>query len=357
MDERSLQQILAAGVKYGASDVHFKAGMAPLLRVSKDLNWIKAPQLSPEDTEVIAQILLARSPHREDSTKPEIDTSYEIPDVGRFRVNIFRQMGRYAIIMRVIPLKAPSFDNLILPPSIQQIAEFERGLVLVAGATGSGKSSTLAAIINRINETRKCHIVTIEDPVEFIHRDLKSSITQREIGLDTPNFASALRATLRQDPDVVLVGEMRDYETIDIAIKAAETGHLVFSTVHTTDTAKTINRLMSVFPSEEQNAVRFRLSESLMAVVAQRLLPRQDSKGMIAACEIMINTLSIKECIINPEKLGMINDFISKGRELLGTQTFDQHLSELFKDGKITLDTAKSAATNPSDLERSLHCD
>lgn len=357
MDERTLQQILAAGIKYGASDIHFKAGMSPLLRVSKDLNWIKAPQLTPEDTEMIAQILLARSPHGEDPTKPEIDTSYEIPDVGRFRVNIFRQMGHYAVIMRVIPFKVPSFSDLVLPDAIRKIAAFERGLVLVAGATGSGKSSTLAAIINQINENRKCHIVTIEDPVEFIHKDIKSSITQREIGLDTPNFSSALRATLRQDPDVVLVGEMRDYETIDISIKAAETGHLVLSTVHTTDTAKTINRLMSVFPSNEQDAVRYRLSESLMAVIAQRLLPRQDAKGMVAACEIMINTLSIKDCIINPEKLSMINDFIEKGRELMGTQTFDQHLSELYKAGKITIETAKSAATNPNDLERALHCE
>jgi len=357
MDERALQQILSAGIKYGASDIHFKAGMAPLLRVSKDLNWIKAPKLTPEDTEMIAEILLARSPHGQDTTKPEIDTSYEIPDVGRFRVNIFRQMGRYAVIMRIIPYKVPTFDDLILPKGIHQVAAIERGLVLVAGATGSGKSSTLAAMINHINETRKCHIVTVEDPIEFVHQDIKSSITQREIGMDTPNFASALRASLRQDPDVLLVGEMRDYETIDIAIKAAETGHLVFSTVHTTDTAKTINRLMSVFPSTEQDAVRYRLSESLMAVVAQRLLPRADTKGMVAACEIMIKTLSIRECIINPEKLGMINDYIAKSRELLGTQIFDQHLAELYKAGMISIETAKSAATNPSDFERSLHFD
>lgn len=357
MDERTLQQILSAGVKYGASDIHFKVGMAPLLRVAKELNWVKAPKLTAEDTEAITRILLAGTPHSEDSVKTEIDTSYEIPEVGRFRVNIFRQMGRNAIIMRVIHFKVPTFEELLLPHTISTISGLERGLVLVAGATGSGKSSTLAAMINYINNERRCHIVTIEDPIEFVHQDIKSSITQREIGLDTPNFASALKASLRQDPDVLLVGEMRDHETIDIALKAAETGHLVFSTVHTTDTAKTINRLLSVFPSTEQDAVRYRLSESLMAVIVQRLLPRADIKGVIAACEIMISTLSIKECIAHPEKLSMINDYIAKGKELTGTQIFDQHLAELYQAGKISLEIAKSAATNPSDFERALNID
>lgn len=355
MDERSLQQILAAGVKYGASDIHFKVGMSPMFRVSKDLNWIKTPKLTREDTEAIANIMIANSVSRETADKPEVDTSYEIPDVGRFRVNVFRQMGLYSIIMRIIPFTIPTFDALALPQGIRQVADFERGLVLVAGATGSGKTSTLAAIINQINAERKSHILTIEDPVEFIHRDVKSSITQRAIGLDTPTFANALRAALRQDPDVILVGEMRDYETIDIALKAAETGHLVFSTVHTTDTAKTINRLLSVFPAAEQDGVRFRLSESLMAVIVQRLLPLIDGKGVVAACEIMISTLSIRDCISSPEKLPMINDFIAKGRELMGTQTFDQHLAELYHTGRISLNSAKAACSNPADFERSLH--
>jgi twitching motility protein PilT len=355
MDERALQQILAAGVKYGASDIHFKVGMSPLFRVQKGLNWIKAPKLTKEDTEAIVNILLPNSAFKENTSKTEIDTSYEIPDLGRFRVNIFRQMGRFCVIMRIIPFNIPTFESLNLPHATRQVANFERGLVLVAGATGSGKSSTLAAIINQINTDKKCHIITIEDPVEFVHKDIKSSITQREVGLDTTNFANALRASLRQDPDVILVGEMRDYETIDIALKAAETGHLVFSTVHTTDTAKTINRLISVFPSAEQEAVRFRVSEALAAIVAQRLLPLNEASGMIAACEIMINTLSVKECIINPEKLPQIYDYIAKGKELTGTQTFDQHLAELYQSGKITLNVAKSAASNPSDFERSLH--
>lgn len=355
MDERAFQQILAAGVKYGASDIHFKVGMSPMFRILKDLNWIKAPKLTKEDTEEIAKLLISHSIFKDNSDRPEIDTSYEIPEVGRFRANIFKQMGRYSIIMRIIPFKVPTFDDLNLPQGIRQVANFERGLVLVAGATGSGKSSTLAAIINHINMERRCHIVTIEDPIEFVHKDIKSTITQREVGLDTPNFANALRASLRQDPNVILVGEIRDYETIDIALKAAETGHLVFSTVHTTDTAKTINRLISVFPSTEQEAVRFRLSESLMAIITQRLLPLQDGSGIIAACEIMLSTLSIKECISNPEKLSQIFDYIEKGKELVGSQTFDQHLVELYRNGKILLNVAKAASSKPSDFERSLH--
>jgi twitching motility protein PilT len=357
MDERAFQQILAAGVKYGASDIHFKVGMSPMLRVSRDLTLIKAPKLAREDTEAIVNFLLSHSDHKADSDKSEIDTSYEIPEVGRFRVNIFKQMGRYSVIMRIIPFKIPTFDDLNLPQGARQVANFERGLVLIAGATGSGKSSTLAAIINHINMERRCHILTIEDPVEFVHKDIKSSVTQREVGLDTTNFSGALRSTLRQDPDVILVGEMRDYETIDIALKAAETGHLVFSTVHTTDIAKTINRLVGVFPSAEQEAIKYRLSEALMAVIAQRLLPMKDSKGMIAACEIMISSLSIKECICNSEKLSEINVYLEKGKELTGTQTFDQHLAELYKNDKLSLNIAKSAASNPSDFERSLHLD
>jgi twitching motility protein PilT len=355
MDEQALQQILSAAAKYGASDIHFKVGMAPLLRVSKGLSWIKSPKMSAEDMEKIVSFLLAHATHEIDRSASEIDLSYSIPDLCRFRVNIFKQMGRYSVIMRIIPTKIPTFDDLDLPEGIRRVANFDRGLVLVAGATGSGKTSTLAAIVDHINKERNCHILTIEDPIEFVHTDIKCSITQRELGLDTPSFTQALRSSLRQDPDVLLVGEMRDYETIDMALKAAETGHLVLSTIHTTDTVKSINRLMSVFPSNEQEAIRYRLAESLSAIIVQRLLPTVDKKGMVAVCEIMITSLSIKECIQNKEKLPMINDFLTKGRELSGTQTFDQHLAELYKAEKISLDIAKSAASNPGDFERSLH--
>jgi twitching motility protein PilT len=354
MDERTFQQILSAAVNYGASDVHFKVGMSPMFRVSKELNWIKAPKLTTEDTEAIATFLLSHTNYKDDLDKSEFDLSYEIPEVGRFRVNIFKQMNRNSIIMRVIPYRVPTFDSLHLPQAVRKVAFFERGLVLVTGAAGNGKSSTVAAIISQINNDRKRHIITIEDPIEFVHKDIKSSITQREIGLDTPNFTIALRASLRQDPDVILVGEMRDYETIDVALKAAETGHLVISTVHTVDAAKTITRLISVFPTNEQESVRFRLSESLMAIISQRLLPSKDLKGMIVACEILLSTLSIKECIANPERLSMIYEFIEKGKELLGMQSFDQHLAELYNSGKLSLEVARSASSNPSDFERSL---
>jgi twitching motility protein PilT len=354
MDERTFQQILTAGINYGASDIHFKVGMAPMLRVSKELNWIKAPKLTKEDTETVAKLLLSHAAYKDEPDKSEIDMSYEIPEVGRFRVNIFQQMGRYSVIMRIIPYKIPTFADLNLPPSISQLANYERGLILVTGAAGNGKTSTMTAIINQINNEKKRHIITIEDPVEFVHKDMKSSVTQREVGLDTRNFTIALRASLRQDPDIIVVGEMRDYETIDVALKAAETGHLVISSVHTIDAAKTINRLLSVFPPNEQEAVRFRLAESLMAIISQRLLPSKDGKGMVVACEIMFSTLSIKECICIPEKFHLLHDYIEKGKELLGMQSFDQHLAELYRSGKLSLEVAKSASSNPSDFERSL---
>jgi twitching motility protein PilT len=238
---------------------------------------------------------------------------------------------------------------------LEKIANQERGMVLVTGVTGSGKTSTLAAIINFINESKRRHVVTIEDPIEFVHPDLKSSISQREIGIDTTTFGEALRRALRQDPDVILVGEMRDYETVDIALKAAETGHLVFSTVHTTDAPKTINRLVGVFPPEEQDLVRLRLAEALRAILSQRLLPRQDGKGRCLAAEICVNTLSIQECIREADKTSMMKEYIEKGYDQYGMQSFDQSLIRLFKSGVISLEVAKSAATNPADFERSLH--
>lgn len=283
----------------------------------------------------------------------EYDTSYGLPGVARFRVNIYRQRGTLACILRIIPDEIPTIDGLGLPQVLKTIAANDRGLVLVTGATGSGKSSTLASMIDHINRTENLHILTIEDPVEFIYKNHKSSISQREIGPDTENFAIALRAALRQDPDVILVGEMRDTETIDIALKASETGHLVLSTVHTTDASRTINRLISVFPAEEQAMVRMRLADSLKATISQRLLPKADGKGRTVALEIMVQTKSVEQ-YIREDRANELKDVIEKGRDLFGMQSFDQHLSQLYRQGAITLETAQSAATNPADFQRAL---
>jgi twitching motility protein PilT len=355
MEQRTFNQLLAAAVKNGASDIHLKAGAPPALRISGSLLPVKVPALNPEDTETIAKFILASARWKGDVHElRDWDTSYSIDDVGRFRVNIFRQKGNCALVLRAIPFNVPTVESLGLPPVVKGMADFERGLVLVTGVTGSGKSSTLAAIVRQINETTRAHILTIEDPIEFLHEDKLSRITQREIGPDTTTFAHALRAALRQDPDVILVGEMRDMETIDIALKASETGHLVLSTVHTTDAAKTIGRLCDAFPADAQEPLRHRLAENLKGTVSQRLLPKAQGKGRVVAAEIMVSTEAIKEYITDPERTHEITDYLAKNRDVYGTQSFDQHLSELYKAGAITLDVAKAAASNPSDFERAL---
>jgi twitching motility protein PilT len=280
----------------------------------------------------------------------ELDFSFALSGTGRFRVNTFRQRGSLALVIRVIPQRIPDFKELSLPDVMPKLADERRGLVLVTGTTGSGKSTTLAAMINHINHTRTSHVVTIEDPIEFLFQNKKSSVVQREIGVDTASFATALRAVLRQDPDVVMIGEMRDTETIDIAMKAAETGHLVISTAHTTDAAKTVQRILAVFAPSEQAMMRIRLAESLQAVVSQRLLPRLDGKGLVPAVEVMVNTRVIQECIREAERTHEITDFVSKGRHY-GMQTFDQHLLALLQEGLISKEVALSAATSPTDLD------
>ncbi len=356
MDLKVFNQLLSAAVKNGASDVHLKVGAPPIFRLHGDLREIKAPKLMPEDTQSLVLHLLHSEELRQNiQNLRDHDTSYVVPEVGRFRVNIFRQRGSFAIILRIIPLEIPTFEQLGLPPVLAKIAQTERGLILVTGVTGSGKSSTLAALIGEINRTHKRHILTIEDPIEFVHQDIKSSVSQREIGPDTGDFAVALRAALRQDPDVILVGEIRDRETVDISLKAAETGHLVLSTLHTTDAPKTINRLIGLFPMEEQNVVRMRVAESLQSIVSQRLLPKKDGKGRCVAAEIMVTTMSIVECIKDAEKTPEIHEYMEKGRDMYGMQSFDQHLSDLYKADIITLEVAKSGASNPSDFERALH--
>jgi twitching motility protein PilT len=310
----------------------------------------------PAQTRQIAKHLLGERGAEQDlDGLQECDTSYSIEGVARFRVNIYRQRGSLCCILRIIPREVPTVESLGIPTRVGEFADEERGLVLVTGATGSGKSSTLAALIERINRSRAAHILTIEDPIEFLYTNQKASISQREVGSDTRNFTQALRAALRQDPDVILVGEMRDAETIDIALKAAETGHLVLSTVHTTDAAKTVGRLLGTFPAEEQHGVRLRLADNLRGVVSQRLLPRRDGKGRVVASEIMVSTKTVQEYLKDVSKTADLKDVIEQGADQYGMQSFDQHLTTLLRNGEISLDVAKAAASNPADFERALN--
>ncbi len=351
-----MHKLLAAGVEKGASDIHFRPGDPPTFRVNGVLRPLKIDRLTAAATRQVVLNLVTDPAIRKDIDRlQEHDLSYAVPSIARFRVNVYRQRGSFAVILRIIPDQVPTIDGLKLPAVLKKIASTERGLILVTGATGSGKSSTLAAMIDHINRTEALHILSIEDPIEFLHKNDLASISQREIGTDTSSFNIALRAALRQDPDVILVGEMRDTETIDIALKAAETGHLVLSTVHTTDVAKTIGRLVSVFPADEQTMVRIRLADALMATISQRLLPRADNKGRVVALEIMVQTQTIREYIRAPDKTSSIKDAIEKGRSNYGMQSFDQHLGDLYKSGAITLETARSAASNPADFERALN--
>lgn len=358
MDPRVFDKFLAAAVKSGASDVHLKAKAQPVLRVHGVMKEVKLEPVTEEGmTGLVAHILSSNNVLDEVDLRKlkEFDTSYFIEGLGRFRVNIMRSKGKFGAVLRIIPSKIPSLDDLGLPPVLKKLAFEERGCVLVTGVTGSGKSTTLAAMINEINTTARKHIVTIEDPIEFLHEDKMSRVTQREVGADTPSFGIALRAALRQDPDVILVGEMRDVETIDTGLKAAETGHLVFSTVHTTDAAKTIGRIIDVFPPEAQDGLRLRLAENLKGTISQRLLRKVDGQGRAVAMEVMVVTMTAQEMIKDEDRTHELTDYIAKGREHYGSQTFDQHLIDLYQGGVITFEVAKAAATNPSDFERALH--
>jgi twitching motility protein PilT len=348
-----LHALLSAGLGYGASDIHFKPGDPPAYRVHGQLASLRYDKLKASDTRAICEHIV-KDPEvlAKLGEIQEYDTSLSLPGVGRFRVNIYRQRGSLSLVLRIIPMKVPTLDDLGLPAVTKTIAQNERGLVLVTGATGSGKSSTLAAMIDQINRARRAHILTIEDPIEFLHRDVMASLSQREIGSDTRSYAVALRAALRQDPDVLMIGEMRDTESIDIALKASETGHMVYSTVHTTDAAKTIGRLVSVFPSEEQQSIRYRLADNLKATISQRLLRRTDGKGRVVAAEVMVVTSTIREYIRDPARTGGIKELIEKGKVQYEMQSFDQHLAALYQDGKIRMETALENASNPADLER-----
>ncbi len=353
MDREKFTRLLRLGIEKGASDIHFQVGNLPLYRFNGNLVELRYKVLSPEDTEEIARQLLEDDPRAQDMSFNELDLAYELPGEGRFRANISRQRRAFNIVLRVIPLQIGSFDGLNLPSSLRDLADLKRGYVLITGATGMGKSTTLAAIINEVNRTHRSKIITVEDPIEFVFTHDKSIITQRELGTDTSSFPDALRAALRQDPDVIMVGEMRDLETVDTSLKAAETGHLVFSSIHTSDVASTIGRLVSFFPTEEQLQVRARLADNIRAIVSLRLLPDKKNNGRVPAVEIMRSTRTIQECIRDPAKTAEITDYIARGRgEKM--QTFDQHLLDLLRANKISEEVALTAASNPTDFQTKL---
>ncbi|MCZ8012834.1 MAG: type IV pilus twitching motility protein PilT [Gemmatimonas sp.] len=348
----AIERIIKAAVERGASDVHIKSGNTVRARIDGRLVVLTKQALTAEQTRAIALHLMSSDADRATiDTLRDYDCAWAAPGVGRFRVNILRQRASHSIVMRVIPETVPTVQSLGLPPVLTRIAHSERGMVLVTGVTGSGKSSTMAALVNEINASYEKHILTLENPIEFIHDDLKSSVTQREVGIDTDTFRMGLRAALRQDPDVILIGEMRDAETIDTSMKAAETGHLLISTLHTPDAVTTVMRIVAMFPPEEQQVVRMRLAESLHAVVSQRLLPRKSGQGRVVAAEVMINTGTIRD-LIAEGRLAEIRDYLADGSQY-GMQTFDQHLTELVQGNVVDYEVAKGAATNPADFELS----
>ncbi len=346
----AIERILTAAVDRGASDVHIKAGDMVRVRIDGRLVALTKQVLTAEQTQSIAVHLLGTEASKVDmDALRDHDCSWAADGVGRFRVNILRQRASYGIVLRVIPDRVPTVASLQLPPVLTRIAHTERGMVLVTGVTGSGKSSTMAALVHEINASHEKHILTLENPIEFIHNDIKASVTQREVGVDTDSFRQGLRAALRQDPDVILIGEMRDAETIDTAMKAAETGHLLISTLHTPDAQSTIVRIMAMFPPEEQQVVRLRLAESLHAVVSQRLLPHKSGKGRVVAAEVMLVSSTIRDLIADG-RVPEIRDYMADGAQY-GMQTFDQHLTELVLRDEVTFEVAKAAATNPADFE------
>jgi twitching motility protein PilT len=347
-----MEKIIKAAVDRGASDLHIKAGDVFRARIDGKLVPLTKQRLTPDQTKAIAQRLIANEDDRARLDKlRDYDCSWGMPGIGRFRVNILRQRSSFMIVMRVIPFDVPTFESLKLPAVLSEVANVERGMILVTGVTGSGKSSTMAAIINHINQNQHRHILTLENPIEFLHRDINCSVTQREIGVDTDDFRTGLRAALRQDPDVILIGELRDPETVDTAMKAAETGHLLISTLHTPDAVTTVSRIVSMFPPEEQDIARLRFSEALHAVVSQRLLPRADGHGRAAALEVLLATETVRDMIREKDRTASLQDYIKASREQYGMQTFDQHLMDMVADDVVTYETALAAASNPSDFQ------
>lgn len=346
-----LNQILLEALAQEASDVHIKVGAPPIFRVNGALRaWNKVKAFDSNDVSKMAFGLMNDWQKERFIKNREVDMGYEVYGLGRFRVNVFQQRGKIRIALRIVPYQIKGLEELHLPTVLRNISLEQRGLILVTGTTGSGKSTTLASMIDVVNANRNCHIITIEDPIEFIHEDKKSIVDQREIGSDTNTFSSALRVALRQDPDVILVGEMRDFETIETALTAAETGHLVMSTLHTLNAAETINRIISVFPPYHQKQVRLQLAGVIRGVVSQRLVPKSDGIGRVPAVEVLVSTARVKECIVEKDKTNEINDAISKGYTTYGMQSFDQSLMLLMKENLITYEEALKHCSNPDDF-------
>ena len=357
LDKETLETLLKFGVTHGASDIHFEVGAPPCYRVKGDLLRARAEALTPEQTRAAATLLLGRQ--EVDLSQPfsELDTSYSIAGLSRFRVSIFRQRGSVGCILRTVPYQIRSLEELRLPTVLAEIVKERRGLLLVTGVTGSGKSTTIASLLEVINETRNCHIITVEDPIEFLFSNKNSLIIQREVGTDTRSYEEALVAALRQDPDVIMLGEIRERTTASICIKAAETGHMVISTLHTPDVVSTLKRLTGLFSGSDVNSELARLADCIKAIVSLRLVPRADGKGLVPAVEVLRATPTIQSCIRDPNQHGDILQHIISGRDMYGMQTFDAHLMELVRAGTIKLSVAKLAASRPAELERALLLD
>jgi len=340
-----MEKIIKAAVERGASDLHIKAGDVFRARINGKLVALTKQRLTPDQTRAIALKLISSEEDRARVDRlRDFDCSWGMPGVGRFRVNVLRQRSSFMIVMRVIPFTVPTLESLRLPAALEQLAESERGLVLVTGVSGSGKSSTVAAMVHHINRTQHKHVVTIENPIEFLHRDLSCSITQREVGVDTESIVVGLRAALRQDPDVVVLGDLPDAETIDTAIKAAETGHLVIATMPTPDTVTTIDRIVATFPREEREIGRMRFAEALRAVVSQQLLPEKADKGRVPAVEILLATPAVRDVLRDGSRVSEVRKLMADGRKQQGSQTYEQHVTDLIEAGTISPETARAAS-------------
>jgi twitching motility protein PilT len=347
----NFKEAITEMAKQNASDLHLKVGRPPTIRVAGDLLQLNQALLKPDELKALAEQIMTPRQVKEFAEHKEADFAIGVPGVGRFRTNVFQQRGTLSFVFRSIPYEVKTIRELNLPGVLEQVSEKPRGLVLVTGVTGSGKSTALAAMIDHVNRQRACNIITIEDPIEFLHRDGKANISQREVGSDTLSFESALRHVLRQDPDVILIGEIRDRVTLDTAMKAADTGHLVFSTLHTTDATQTINRIISFFPPHEHNAVRALLSTALAAVISLRLVPVKDGKARVPACEVLINTAAVRDNIRDQEKALAIPDLIKEGAVQYGMQSFDQSLMTWYQKGAVTYEAALFYATNPNEFK------